>query len=87
MLFPNQALYTLENILRFFGIINYYYRLYPINKVNAKLLLDLVSAKVKLKQAKEAQTYFNKIKKLIIHNTLLVYTDFLNTFYLDIDTS
>ena len=68
-------------------MINYYRRLYPTSRINIKPLTDLTSPKTKFKWNKEAQASFDKIKELLVHDTLLVYPDFSKPFHLDTDAS
>ena len=68
-------------------MVNYYRRLYLTSKINLKPLTYLTSPKVKFKWSKEAQTSFDSIKELLLHDTLLVYPDFTKPFRLDTDAS
>ena len=68
-------------------MINYYRRLYPTSKINTKSLIMLISEKIKLRWSKEAQNSFDKIKELLLHDTLLVFPDFNKPFFIDADTS
>ena len=68
-------------------MINYYRYLYPMSKINTKPLTILISEKNKFRWSKEAQKSFNKIKELLLHNTLLVFPDFNKSFFIDADAS
>ena len=56
-------------------------------KIDTKPLTMLTSEKVRFKWSKEAQSSFDKIKELLLHDTLLVFPDFTKPFYIDADAS
>ena len=78
---------TRKQFQGFLGMTNYYRCLYPTSKIKIKLLTDLTLPKTKFKWNKEAQSKFEKIKELLIHDTLLVCSDFSKPISLETDAS
>ena len=68
-------------------MVNYYCQPYPTSTIDIKPLAILTLDKVKHKQTHEAQGTFNKIKDLLLHDTLLIFPDFEKLFYLHVNTS
>ena len=65
---------------------NHYKRLYYTTDLNLEILYDLISTNKAFHQTLEAQKVFDKIKDLVILDTLLVLPDFTKPFYINSDS-
>jgi len=78
---------TRKQLKRYLGMINHYKLLYKTTDINLEILNDLTSLNKAFRWNIDAQKVFDKIKDVIMTDTLLVLPDFNKPFLIDTDSS
>ena len=76
-----------KEVRKFIGVINYYHNIWPRQSHTLAPLTKLTYINRKFKWTKFEQDAFEKIKRIMAHNTLLTYPDFNETFKIHTNAS
>ena len=69
-----------KEVHKFIGVVNYYHDMYERRSHTLVPLANIMPSIVKFKCSKIKQDYFDEIKRVVAHDTLLAYPDFNEEF-------